>query len=47
MKEKVRNMAVGLVLAGKWDFLPLPSPVGFLFLILGWVVFGVFLFVLF
>ena len=34
-------MAVGLVLAGKWDFLPLPSPVGFLFLILGWVVFGV------
>ena len=36
-KEKVRNTAVGLVLAGKWDFSPLPNPVGFLFLILGWV----------
>lgn len=47
VKEKVRNTAVGLVLAGKWDFLPLPGPVGFLFLILGWVVCGVFLFVLF
>ena len=38
MKEKVRNMAVGLVLAGKWDFLPHPNLVGFLFLVLGWCV---------
>ena len=31
-------MAVGLVLAGKWDFLPHPNLVVFLFLVLGWVV---------
>lgn len=42
MKEKVTNMAVGLVLAGKWDFLPLPNLVGFLFWVLGWVVVVVF-----
>lgn len=31
MKEKVRNVAIGLVLEGKWDVLPLPDPVIFFF----------------
>lgn len=38
-KEKVRNTAIGLVLAGKWDFSPLPNPCGFFvfnFGFLGW-----------
>ena len=31
VKEKVRNVVIGLVLEGKWDLLPLPDPVIFFF----------------
>ena len=31
VKEKVRNVVIGLVLEGKWDLLPLPDPLIFFF----------------